>query len=399
MFEYQHGNLPIKVWLTEQEYYGDAELCKQAEAVARHPNAFHHVSLMPDAHAGYGLMIGGVASFKDAICPYGVGMDISCGVLAVETNLPAQHFTRDILEKIKSRVKQVIPMGFTHHKDRYHIDGVPLKLAILTLPIPEGVKDIATIGEIICSCGSLGGGNHFLEIQEDERGMVWLMLHSGSRNLGATVCKKFHRIATEYCKENKVPIPNVELAVLPIPGPGEVYRDAMNYCMAFAHDNRELMMYRLLKVVAEFFPGVNCNDKVHVNHNYASLEEHFGEKVWVHRKGATYAGAGSFGAIPGSMGTASFVVQGKSSADSFNSCSHGGGRRMSRGQAKRTISMDQFEAAMGNIVYDKNKSLLDESPGAYKDIQVVMANQTDLVEIRRTLKPLLAVKATGVKEE
>lgn len=394
MFEYQRGNLPIKVWLTEQEYYGDAELCKQAEAVARHPNAFHHVSLMPDAHAGYGLMIGGVVAFKDAICPYGVGMDVSCGVCAVETNLSSQFLSRDILEKLKERIKQVIPMGFTHHKDRYHIDGVPLKLAIPTLPIPEGVKDIATIGEIICSCGSLGGGNHFLELQEDERGITWLMLHSGSRNLGATVCKKFHRIATEYCKDYKVPIPNVELATLPIPGPGEVYRDAMNYCMAFAHDNRELMMYRLLGVVAEFFPGVKALDKVHVNHNYASLEEHFGEKVWVHRKGATVAAAGSFGAIPGSMSQKSYIVRGLGDSESFESCSHGAGRAMSRGQAKRTLSMEVFRNDMKDIVSSEvDPEHLDESGRAYKDVNVVMRNQKNLVEIAHTLSPRLNLKA------
>ena len=395
------SNVPIKVWLQEQEYYGDAELQKQADAVARHPFIFHHVSLMPDTHPGYAIPIGGVAAFIGAVCPYGVGVDIGCGIHAVRTNIMADAIrSRDMREKIKDRVKQVIPMGFEHHQDTKHLKGYAENLKTITRDIPDEIGEIMSKSQILASVGSLGGGNHFQEFQEDENGCLWIMIHSGSRSLGNQVCKSYHKTAVDYCAKDGIAIPNKELAVLPVNSiPGLRYLNAMNYCLQFAKDNRDLMMHNLLDVLRVFLKKVDVLDDIDIHHNYASPEIFFGKVVYVHRKGATKADNGKLGIIAGSMGTASYIVEGLGNPESFHSCSHGSGRKMSRGMAKRSITMKDFETAMGDVVYDHATSLLDESPGAYKSIETVMANQTDLVRIVHTLKPLVAIKSVGCKED
>jgi tRNA-splicing ligase RtcB len=219
--------------------------------------------------------------------------------------------------------------------------------------------------------------------------------------LGAQVCKKYHALALKYCEESGIKIPNEDLAVLPTHGDsGKSYISAMEYCLQFAMDSRNLMMNNLMKVVEEVLGmEVEPLDKVNIHHNYAAFEKHFDEWVYVHRKGATDASKGKVGVIPGSMGTPSYITAGLGNPDSFNSCSHGGGRKMSRGAAKKSITLESFKTSMGDVVYDHVPSLLDESPEAYKDIRTVMSDQSDLVEIKHSLIPLIAIKSVGCKEE
>jgi tRNA-splicing ligase RtcB len=402
MFTCQIGNVPLKLWMSEQEFYSDAELQKQASAVSNHPFVFHHVSVMADGHPGFGMPIGGVAAFKGAVCPYGVGSDIGCGMAFVRTNIDASLIRgHDIRDKIKARVKAVIPMGFEHHYDDKHLKGYASTLQVVTGGIPDEIAEIMSKAQVLASAGTLGSGNHFLEFQEDETGRLCVMLHSGSRNIGAQVCKIHHAVAMDYCAKEGIAIPCKELAVLPVTSAeGMRYLNAMNYCLLFARDSRNLMMHNLLDILRVFFKKVEVDEDVHIHHNYAAPEDHFGEvSVYVHRKGATDASLGRKGVIPGSMGTASYIVEGLGNPESFHSCSHGSGRKMSRGAAKRSITMKDFETAMGDVVYDHATSLLDESPGAYKSIETVMANQTDLVRIVHTLKPLVAIKSVGCKED
>jgi tRNA-splicing ligase RtcB len=402
MFVYQVGNVPVKVWMSEQSYYADSEIQKQAMAISIHPNVFHHLAIMPDGHSGYGMMIGGVAAFKDVICPFGVGMDIGCGLLAVLTDLKADDVrNKELRTEIKDAVKKVIPMGFAHHEGNSHLSWYAKELDTFKMPIPSEILELASRERILGQLGTLGGGNHFQEIQEDELGRLWIMLHSGSRNLGAQVCKKYHAIALKQCEESGVKLPNNDLAVLSInSSEGQSYITAMNYCLQFAMDNRDLMMHNLVKTIGGCVGSeVKVLDQVHIHHNYAALEKHFGEWVYVHRKGATDASKGKFGVIPGSMGTPSYITVGLGNPESFNSCSHGGGRKMSRGSAKKSITLDSFKASMGEVVYDHVQSLLDESPEAYKDIRTVMSDQKDLVETKHSLSPLIAIKSVGCKEE
>lgn len=379
--------LPIKMWL---DYLEDgAEL--QTKNLANIPFAYHHIAIMPDAHKGYGMPIGGVLATDGVIIPNAVGLDIGCGMCAVKTSLT--NLPIDKLKEIMGKIREVIPVGFNHHKTKQDHENMPINWSIDEMPIVKKEYENAQT-----QIGTLGGGNHFIEIQKGSDGYIWIMIHSGSRNLGLQVANYYNKRAIEGNKNfDKVIPPSWELAFLPVDVKvGQDYLKEMQYCVEFALANRKLMMDRIKSIVS-FATGLVLGDwkdeMINIAHNYASLEEHFGKKVWVHRKGATLATKDTIGIIPGSQGTHSYIVKGKGNPESFQSCSHGAGRKMGRKQAKEKLNLEEEQKKMEGVVHGiRSISDLDEAPGAYKSIDEVMTNQKDLVETLVELTPLGVIK-------
>jgi tRNA-splicing ligase RtcB len=399
--------MPVKSWCDNCE----EGAVKQAVNLAHHPALVHHVALMPDAHQGYGMPIGGVVAAKDAVIPAAVGVDIGCGMIATETDIPAEvfaemSFRRAFQEKLKER----IPVGEGEsHKSTQNWEGFEEYTA------NNGMRSNLWPSKLDrMNLGTLGGGNHFIELQKstaldgsgDPEGgaKVWLMIHSGSRNLGKRIEEHYHRIAARMCERFHSPLPDKDLAFLPIEEPtGHDYFTDMLFALRYAKENRRRMMEMMKATLAEFVPNANFLRTIDIHHNYAAFEEHFGEKVCVHRKGATSAKLDEIGIIPGSMGTASYIVRGLGNPDSFMSCSHGAGRRMSRIAASTTLTVEECDKAMDGIVcerwhkykgFGKAKGRLDlsEAPQAYKDIEDVIASELDLVEPLVRLVPLASLK-------
>ncbi len=380
---------PIKLWLDDIE----AEALQQARNLANLPFIFKHVAIMPDAHMGYGMPIGGVMASEKMVIPNAVGVDIGCGMCAVQTSL--QHIDTDKLKTIMAGIRNAIPLGFKHHKKRQndcympHIKGAP-PLSDLPIVSREYTNALSQVG-------TLGGGNHFIEIQRSDNGFLWLMIHSGSRNLGYRVANHYNKLAIQLNSKWKSKVPKkFQLAYLPINSKeGRTYLAEMSYCVEFARCNRKLMMQRLQDMIHSLMGNVHFDPMIHVAHNYAAEEEHFHKRVMVHRKGATRAFKGEIGIIPGSQGTTSYIVCGKGNRDSFMSCSHGAGRKMGRKQAQRTLSLQDEIRKLNNqgIIHSvRSKKSLDEAAGAYKDIHTVINNQLDLIEVVETLHPLAVVK-------
>ena len=386
----------IKSWCREIEPSAMA----QAENLARHPALRHHVALMPDCHCGIGMPIGGVIAAKDAVIPAAVGVDIGCGMIAVETDIPAERLSEmRFRREIHTRIRQLIPVGEgCMHKEAQEWDGFDQYLEM------SGGNDQLITKLDHHNLGTLGGGNHFIEIQKSDSGYVWLMIHSGSRNLGKRIEEKYQKIAAQLCERFYAPLPVRDLAFLPIQDEaGHNYFRDMNFALKYAFENRQRMMATCKEVIAEFLPEVNFLQEVNIHHNYAAFEEHYGETLCIHRKGATSAKLNETGIIPGSMGTASYIVRGLGNEASFMSCSHGAGRRMSRTVACNTLTAEECDEAMQGIVcdrwhpvtrYGKGKKVLDlsEAPQAYKDIEDVIASERDLVEVMVRLTPLAVVK-------
>lgn len=386
----------IKSWCADVEPTAMA----QAENLARHPALRHHVALMPDCHCGIGMPIGGVIAAKDAVIPSAVGVDIGCGMIAVETDIPAEKLEDMRFRRaIHTRIKELIPVGEGQmHKNSQEWDGFEKYLDT------KGV-DAQFITKLDRhNLGTLGGGNHFIEIQKSDDGVVWLMIHSGSRNLGKRIEEVYQEKAMKLCERFYTPLPCRDLAFLPIQEEdGHNYLRDMNFALKYAFENRQRMMTKCKEVIAEFVPEVNFIREVNIHHNYAAFEEHFGETLCIHRKGATSAKLDETGIIPGSMGTASYIVRGLGNPASFMSCSHGAGRRMSRTVACNTLTAAECDEAMKGIVcdrwhpvtrYGKGRKVLDlsEAPQAYKDIEDVIAAESDLVEIQVRLTPLAVIK-------
>jgi tRNA-splicing ligase RtcB len=323
-----------------------------------------------------------------------VGVDIGCGMCAVKTSV--QAIKRDALKKIMGDVRKRIPVGFKHHKkaqDEFFMpessaeDGGLDELKIVQKEYQAALKQL----------GTLGGGNHFLEIQQGSDGFIWLMIHSGSRNLGYKVAHHYNKLAIALNRKWHTSEPEKwQLAFLPLDGrKGQDYLEEMQYCVDFALANRQLMMQGMQETFAEVVGDVQFAEMINIAHNYAAMEHHFKKDVMIHRKGATKACAGQLGIIPGSQGTASYIVQGRGEPESFMSCSHGAGRRMGRKQAQKELDLAAEKErldAIGVIHGIRNTKDLDEAPGAYKDISVVMANQQDLVDILVELRPLAVIK-------
>ena len=376
--------LPIKLWLEDQRWWYDGAL-DQAKNLANLPFAYKWIAIMPDSHVGYGMPIGAVMATNDVIVPNAVGVDIGCGMVAVKTNV--RDIARFEMEAWLRNCREVIPVGFNHQDESQYWEGF------------HRAPDIPIIQDELCSAqgqlGTLGGGNHFIELQQDEDGYIWIMIHSGSRNFGFKTAKFYHEAAKEMCQKWQSDIPTPDLSFLPMgDGIGQEYFVAMNYALEFAEANRQLMMERAKLALTDLLGSeVTYEEYANIHHNYAQLEHHFGNNVLVHRKGATKASSNTIGIIPGSMGTSSYIVKGLGNPDSFESCSHGAGRMMGRAQAKRNLSLEDEQAKMANIVGGpRNASELDEAPGAYKDIDVVMENQSDLVEILVKLTPIANMK-------
>lgn len=382
--------LPILLWLDKLE----EEALGQAKNLASLPFAFHHVALMADAHVGYGMPIGGVLAAEGAVIPNGVGVDIGCGMRAVQTGL--QELSQEQLQDIHRRLRQAVPLGFKHHSRPRSVELMPplaRGLDLADLPVVAAEFDSARR-----QLGTLGGGNHFMEIQAGSDGHIWLMVHSGSRNLGYQVAGVYNKLAIRLADKGGtrlVPAKwQLDFLVLGSEE-GERYLREMRYCVAFAKANRREMMQVMQEVVAEVSGCGRFAPALDVAHNYAATERHFGREVCVHRKGAIRAGAEEPGIIPGSQGSSSYIVRGLGHADSFSSCSHGAGRVMGRKEAQRTLDLEEElrKLKRRNVVHGmRSRKDLDEAPGAYKDIGEVMANQQDLVTIEVELQPLAVVK-------
>jgi tRNA-splicing ligase RtcB len=381
--------LPIKSWCNNPE----PGCIEQASHLAQLPFAFKHIALMPDTHQGYGMPVGGVMATEGVIVPNAVGVDIGCGMLAQKTDLT--EITTETLKKIMGKIREAVPVGFGHHKEpqseiyNLYADGIGW-----IIPGDSVVsKEITSASRQI---GTLGGGNHFIEIQKGNDGFIYFMLHSGSRNVGLKVANHYNRKAVELNETWRSSIPKEwELAFLPEDSDlGKSYLAAMNFCLKFALENRRLMAKRIREI---FFGEAKCvfGDEINIHHNYVAKEHHYGRDVWVHRKGATLANVGQYGIIPGSQGTHSYIVAGKGNPLSFNSCSHGAGRRMGRKVAQRTLNLEEQQKMLNDqgIVHAvRTADDLDEAPGSYKDIATVMDEQKDLVEITVELTPLGVIK-------
>jgi len=386
--------IPIKMWLEDIE---DGAL-DQAKNLANLPFAFKWVSIMPDAHQGYGMPIGGVMATRGVIIPNAVGVDIGCGMCAVKTSLT--EIDIDTLKKIMGEIRKIIPVGFNKHKEKQDINLMPLmKNAKMDDVINPTKFPIVSqeFNNALKSLGTLGGGNHFIEIQKGDDGHIWIMIHSGSRNLGFKVANYYNKLAQELNEKWHSSVPKEwELAFLPIDSQaGQDYIKEMQYCVDFALANRQKMMNEVTGIVAKETHSIlqDYHEMINIAHNYASLENHYGQNVWVHRKGATKATKGLKGIIPGSQGTASYIVEGLGNSLSFMSCSHGAGRKMGRKDAQRRLNLKEELKKMEGVIHGiRNVKDLDEAPSAYKDIDEVMDNQKDLVKILVKLKPLAVIK-------
>jgi tRNA-splicing ligase RtcB len=400
IYDIDKQKIPIKMWLEEVE----SGAMEQIINLSNLPFAFKQIAIMPDCHQGYGMPIGGVLATKKVVIPNAVGVDIGCGMCAVKTSLKVEQLDKETFKKIMRKIREVIPVGFEHHKEKQEAMPMPKDLLSYHIVIKEFLNADKQIG-------TLGGGNHFIEIQKDTENNIWIMIHSGSRNLGYKVAKYYNELAVNLNEKWFSQIPKKwELAFLPIETQeAKNYMTEMQYCVDFALANRKLMMKRIIDIFFETFNNkmalyeVNRNvyaldfNKTIINiaHNYATWENHFGENVIVHRKGATLAREDTLGIIPGSQGTKSYIVRGLGNKESFESCSHGAGRKMGRKEACRLLDLKEEIKILdeqGIIHGIRNINNLEEASGAYKKIEDVMTNQKDLVEILVELSPLAVIK-------
>ena len=381
--------IPIKLWLYDLE---DSAL-QQAKNVANLPFAFKHVAIMPDSHTGVGCGIGTVCATKGVVVPSMVGVDISCGLIACKTNKLASEIEVDTLKSIMGIIRSVIPFGLNKkHPAPQPIVFMPPLLSEAITPIVSKEYEKARY-----SIGSGGSGNHFLELQKDHEGFLWIMIHSGSRNLGLTVANHYIKIATALNEKWHSSVKKeLRLAFLPLDSDeAHLYLNEMSYCVDYALANRKLMMERTCNIVESFFDGITFDPYININHNYSKMEHWYGENVMVHRKGATSAKVGEIGIIPGSQGSHSYIVCGKGNPESFNSVSHGAGRTMSRTRAKAELNLaDEIKTLddQGIIHGIRNTKDLEEAVSAYKSIGIVMDNQKDLVDIVTELTPIGCIK-------
>ena len=403
MFAIQRGCYPIKIWL-EKEQDLEESCLEQALHLAQLPFLHKWVCLMPDTHTGMGMPIGGVIAAKGAVIPNAVGVDIGCGMAYVKTSIPVKALKEtmtgsgNLVQGIVGDILRNIPVGFAHHKTPmpcYTLDRAMEELSLYE-------ADSELLGQLEAGyfqVGTLGGGNHFIELQEDEEGFLSVMLHSGSRHFGKSVCDYFHQKAREQnCRWYSQVPDEYRLAFLPVDTPeGRQYLNWMNLSMDFARENREKLMLAV-KAVLEKWIGrytdleLKYEEEINCHHNYAALENHFGENVWVHRKGAVRARKGELTVIPGAMGSYSYVVRGLGNPESFCTSSHGAGRAYSRRGAMEAFSCEEVMVDLKNqgvILGKKNKKdVAEESRFAYKDIDRVMENQKDLVEPVRRLRTI-----------
>lgn len=383
------NNRPVKIWAAEVE----ESAMEQITNLTTLPFLFHHLAIMPDVHAGKGMPIGGVLACKDVVVPNAVGVDIGCGMCAVKTSYLVEEIPMEVLRKqIMQGIRLQIPLGWDHHQEAQDERFMPSGHAIEELTVVNRQYQSA-----LKQIGTLGGGNHFIELQRDETGHLWIMIHSGSRNLGKQVGDYYNKIAAELNARwfSRVD-PAIGLPFLPLRTTEfKDYFAEMKYCVDFALCNRQLMMTRIQEVLSATLPGILFEPMINIAHNYAAWETHYHQQVIVHRKGATMAEAGVLGIIPGSQGTASYIVEGLGNPDSFCSCSHGAGRVMSRTAAIKQLDMQEEIARLetqGIVHAIRNQSDMQEASGAYKDIEQVLAQELDLVKVHTRLLPVAVIK-------
>jgi tRNA-splicing ligase RtcB len=384
---------PIKIWATDLE----AEAEQQLISIANLPFIHKYVAVMPDAHAGKGSTVGTVIATRGAIIPAAVGVDIGCGMNAVKLPFKVDALG-DSLDKLRASIERSVPVGFHKNKDvSERVQGAFKALGCIDIVGNKHTVD--AVDRSIYQLGSLGGGNHFIEICQDEEKNAWIVLHSGSRNVGKTLAEIHIYNAKDIMKRYFIDLPDPDLAYFAQQTPQfEAYISDLNWAQRYAKANRNEMMLRVLKDISHHIYGEDKGAefmtafRVDCHHNYTQMENHFGENIWVTRKGAVSAREGEFGIIPGSMGTKSYIVKGKGNLDSFCSCSHGAGRRMSRNKARELFTVDDLMQQTSGVECRKDSAVIDEIPAAYKDIDEVMANQADLVEVVHTLKQLICIK-------
>jgi tRNA-splicing ligase RtcB len=395
-----NDGMPIKAWVKGVPV--EEAAIKQLKNIAGLPFIHKHIAVMPDVHLGNGATVGSVIATKGAIIPAAVGVDIGCGMMAIQTSLTANDLP-DNLAAIRSAIEQAVPHGFTsiegrHTKGSWSTEPNETVLAWNSLQAQYATLVDKHAGILHSQpekqLGSLGGGNHFIELCLDETNTVWVMLHSGSRGAGNKIGTYFIEKAKREMEKYHIHLPDRDLAYL-VEG-SEIFDDyveAVGWAQEYARVNRELMMQFVLKVMHKMLPPFNLLTKaVNCHHNYVERERHFGADVLVTRKGAVRAGENDLGIIPGSMGAKSFIVRGKGNRDSFCSCSHGAGRSMSRTEAKKRFTLEDHAKATEGVECRKDIDVIDETPDSYKDIMAVMAAQVDLIEIVHTLKQVLCVK-------
>jgi tRNA-splicing ligase RtcB (3'-phosphate/5'-hydroxy nucleic acid ligase) len=381
----QGDKVDVWAWTNPGEIEGSA--LQQLKNIAKLPWVFHHVAAMPDVHFGKGATVGSVIAMKGAVSPAAVGVDIGCGMAAVRTSLKASDLP-DNLHGIRREVERAIPVGFSQHRDaieRPQDEQLWREFHDLT----PAVKDL--FGKARRQLGTLGGGNHFIELCLDSEERVWMMLHSGSRNIGKTLAD-IHIARAKKLAHNK-DLPDRDLAVF-LAGTREMeeYRRDLFWAQRYAMKNREVMLELYKHMLISSFPHAQFADPVLCHHNYVAEETHYGQDVLVTRKGAIRAGKGDLGIIPGSMGTRSYIVRGLGNPASFESAAHGAGRRMSRSEAKRRFTARDLQDQTKGVECRKDEGVIDEIPAAYKPIEQVMENQKDLVEIVAELRQVLCVK-------
>ena len=397
------GGVPIKAWTVGVPFEDEAK--KQLRAMAGLPFIHKWVAVMPDVHRGFGATVGSVVATAGAVIPAAVGVDIGCGMIAVRTTLRAEQLP-DSLGAVRSAIEAAVPHGRTDNGGRNDkgawSDNAPAPHREAWARLKPGYDAILEKhprlgrGPDLGHLGTLGTGNHFIEVCLDEAGHVWLMLHSGSRGVGNRIGSHFISLAKEDMRRFFIHLPEQDLAYLP--EGSDVFRDylhAVSWAQEYAAANRELMLRSTVEALQASgeLPGFELwEGAVNCHHNYVSREHHYGKDVLVTRKGAVRAREGDLGIIPGSMGARSYIVRGKGNAESFNSCSHGAGRVMSREAAKRRFTLEDHAQATAGIECRKDADVIDETPGAYKPIDAVMAAQADLVDIVHTLRQVVCVK-------
>jgi tRNA-splicing ligase RtcB len=378
--------VPIKTWLPPGEIEPGA--LEQLKNAAAHPDVGPHISVMPDCHVGHGVTIGCVLPSPTAMLPNAVGVDIGCGMCAVPTGAKFHSKKMDarFWQKWGNSVQRSVPTGFFTHKQPQKWEGLEVRLR--ATPLHQLVR-----GKGAVQLGTLGGGNHFLEAQVDEKGEIWFMVHSGSRHTGLRIAGHYTDLAKDITAARGIQVPP---ALWSLPLDDQIAQDYVHdleWATDFALESR----YRMLEAMLEAF-DLGVEDVggreaiINIHHNFARIEEHNGERLVVHRKGATSALPGEMGIIPGSMGAPSYIVRGLGNEESFASCSHGAGRKMSRTQAKNTIGEEDLKSALKGTFTAASKGILDEAPQAYKDVTKVIARQTDLIEVVHTLRPIITIK-------
>ena len=388
------GRVPVRIYTDEVE----ASARQQLVNLSQLPIIHHHVAAMPDVHTGIGATVGSVIATYGAIIPAAVGVDLGCGMIATRTSLTGNDLDEPRLRRVFDQISRDVPVGRDQHKEARALTDAAKpfgrNLRKILEKHPQLEKRFPRTQNWVCQMGTLGGGNHFIEVCLDETGQVWVMLHSGSRGIGNAIGTYFIELARRDAERRELHLPDRDLAYFEEGAEhfGD-YVEAVGWAQGYAAANRDAMMDLVLDALRRHLRAFEVTSEVvNCHHNYVERERHYGADVWVTRKGAIRARRGDLGIIPGSMGARSYIVRGLGSEESFQSCAHGAGRRMSRTQAQKSFTPRNVAEQTQGVVCRKDRGVVDEIPGAYKNIDEVMANQVDLVETVHTLKQVVCVK-------